>query len=341
MSGTPDPILPDNPGHRHYPLYRHLLQGVEAAQPARTPEQRANLAAGLADAYLQSLPERDRGLRLDETTIRALSVVSGRPDAPTPSLFVVTGTPGAAAPLISTPLAIVDVAASQTLARYAQQRSVGADGYLTGADIVRSPVARLTASTGPLAGPNSIVMHRTAGNSAFDAMSAFQQRGYGTHFIIDRDGSIRQTASLDRYTNHVGPIKSRCAEEGTCSAQEQATLDEFDRRLNGAPLRDRVNRHERGKDYPDRYPTSLDSIGIEVVANYDKDTGLWQELTPAQRASIDRLVGTLQDEYGINRRDIHEHDRISYKTRGEGDGLVEPNAHDRDPGILQRSGPAR
>ena len=333
MSGTHDAVLPDDPGHRHYPLYRHLLQGVEAGQPARTPEQHANLAAGLTDAYLQSLPERDRGLRLDETTIRSLSVISGRPDAPTPSLFVVAGTPAVAARLISTPLATADVAASTTLAAYAQQRTIGADGYLTDPGITRTPIPAL--EHGHLRDVNGIVLHRTESSTARSTLNHWQgsSNPYGTHFLIDKDGTVHQTASLNHYTNHIGKIRSRGKDEGTASEQELETL-------KGYSLA-QTNIHERSKGYPNRFPTSLDSVGIEVVGRYDKATGTWDTPTPQQTEALNRLVGTLNNEYGLNSRDIYEHDKIGYKTQGEGNGLVEPNAHDRDPDLLLRRGPAR
>ena len=50
-AANPPGILPNNPNHRHIALYRQLLQGVSTAEPGRTPEHQANLAAGLTDAY--------------------------------------------------------------------------------------------------------------------------------------------------------------------------------------------------------------------------------------------------------------------------------------------------
>ena len=42
----------------------------------------------------------------------------------------------------------------------------------------------------------------------------------GAHFLIDTDGTIYQTASLDKKTQHVGKIRSRCYEEEICSEKE-------------------------------------------------------------------------------------------------------------------------
>ena len=340
MSGTPDPILPDDPGHRHHPLYRHLLQGVAAAHPGSTPEQRANLAAGLTDAYLRSLPERDRGLRLDETTIRSLSVVPGRLDAPTPSLFVVAGRPGEATPLITTPLSTAAIAASQTLARHAQQRTIGADGYLTDPDITRTPIPAL--ERGAMPAVNGIVLHRTMGSTAAGTLGHWRAEAqpYGTHFLIDRDGTIHQTASLEQHTAHVGRIRSRGEVEGSMATAEQQRLDD----ARAAPGNDyaAVHRIESGRSYPQRYPTNGDSVGIEVVATYDQRTQTWQAPSEQQTASIRRLVGILQRNYGLDDHDIYQHDAISYKTQGEGAGLYQPAARNvDDPGLQRPAGPTR
>ena len=50
-AANPPGILPNDPNHRHNALYRQLRQGVSTAEPGRTPEHQANLAAGLTDAY--------------------------------------------------------------------------------------------------------------------------------------------------------------------------------------------------------------------------------------------------------------------------------------------------
>ena len=341
MSGPPaDPLLPDDPHHRHHPLYRHLLQGVAAAQPGSSPEQRANLAAGLTDAYLRSLPEAERGRRLDETTIRGLNVVAGNPGAPTPSLFVVAGRPGEGAPLISTPLATADVAARTTLSPHAQQRTIGADGYLTDPDITRSAIPAL--ERGAMPAVNGIVLHRTMGATAAGTLGHWRSEAqpYGTHFLIDRDGTIHQTASLERHTAHVGRIRSRGEVEGTLPAEEQQRMDDA-RRASGNDYA-AVHRVESGRPYPQRYPTNGDSVGIEVVVTYDQQTRTWQAPTERQTASIRRLVGILQRNYGLDDHDIYQHDAISYKTQGEGAGLYQPAVRNvDDPGVQQPAGPTR
>ncbi len=341
---NPPGILPNDPNHRHNALYRHLLEGVTTAEPGRTSEQRANLAAGLTDAYLQSRPAGERDIRLDESVIRDLRVMPGGRDAPTPSLFVVSGnqTPSEATPRISTPLATAEVPANQTLAAHAQQRTVGADGYLTDPNITRTSIPALERN--PLPDVNGIVMHRTTGSTAQGTINHWrdQDRPNGTHFLIDRDGTIHQTASLNSNTAHVGNIRSRAEVEGTLTPEGRQELAAT-RRLPTNDYAD-VSRLESARPYPDRYPTNRDSIGIEVVATYNERSRTWQEPTEAQRASIQRLVGSLQQNYGLNDRDVYEHDRISYKTQGEGAGLYQPAAvRDVNAPVVQQqpTGPTR
>lgn len=60
---------------------------------------------------------------------------------------------------------------------------------------------------------NGIVLHRTASSTAVSTLRAFNngRKGvnYGTHFVIDKDGTIMQTASLLHFTLHVGKIRKK------------------------------------------------------------------------------------------------------------------------------------
>jgi len=187
---------------------------------------------------------------------------------------------------------------------------VDGKGYVQNAKFVHSPVAAL--EKGSITGPNAIVLHRTDGWDAAGAMQSFA-KGVGTHFLVDKDGTVTQAASLLKYTKHVGKIKSRCYDSGTCSADETKQIKSW----GWAP--EKLYNHEKVKSYPTRYPLSEDSIGIEVVAKHHN--GAWEAATPAQLASIAIIVNFLKDTYRLGDNDIYEHDKISYKTAGEGAGL--------------------
>ena len=211
--------------------------------------------------------------------------------------------------------------------------AVDKDGYLTMDGVTKKPIAAL--EQGALKDVNAVVLHRTDSTKAQSAFDSFKT-GVGTHFLIDKDGTIYQTASLNQLTYHVGKIRARCQVENTCSPQEAKTLDA----MGFAPKK--IHDHEAKKPYPDRYPTNSDSVGIEVVADYNPKTGKWEEPTPQQKAAIAKLVGNLQQTYGLNNADVYQHDTISYKTAGEGDGLWQGAAV--QPGVangVQTSAPTR
>lgn len=147
------------------------------------------------------------------------------------------------------------------------------------------------------------------------AIATFKASGIGTHFIIDKDGTIKQTANTDKYTYHIGKVRARCMEEGTCSAEEDKKIKSF------GWSTDKIHDNEKTKNYPERYPINADSLGIEVVGQYSKSTKTWDQATARQKTSINFLIKKLQKAYNLTDRDIYEHDKISYKTAGEGGDL--------------------
>jgi len=188
---------------------------------------------------------------------------------------------------------------------------IGANGYVQNAGFTQNSIPAL--ETGAITGPVAVVLHRTVSTSAASTLSAFR-RGIGTHFLIDKDGTTYQCASLLKKTAHVGPIRSRCHIEGTCLPDELATFKDWESRM-------KCHDHEKVKSYPTRYPMNEDSVGIEVVAMYQEATAQWDAATPEQTRSIRVLVEILKDQYGLSDSDIYEHHKIARKTEGEGSDL--------------------
>ena len=186
------------------------------------------------------------------------------------------------------------------------------NGYIQNAGLKFRPIAAL--ENGTIDGPHAIILHRTFSSTAASTLASFG-RGIGTHFLVAKDGTIYQCASLKQKTAHVGPIRSRCLVEGTCSAQEAVKIRSY-----GAMA---GHRHEKVKPYPARYPMNEDSIGIETVAMYLETTKQWEPATGAQRKAISSLVKLLQSMYSLTDADVYEHDQISRKTEGEGAGLYD------------------
>ena len=183
-------------------------------------------------------------------------------------------------------------------------------GYVQNAGFAFKPIHAL--ENGPIDGPKAIVLHRTDSYTVDSAMQSVQN-GIGTHFIVAKDGTVTQTASLLQRTAHVGKIKSRAVETGN-PANEAAMIKGW----GWAPTR--IYNHEKTKSYPDRYPMNKDSVGVETVAKHRGDRG-WEAPTAEQSTSIATIVRVLKDAYGLGDGDIYEHDNISYKTGGEGAGL--------------------
>ena len=203
---------------------------------------------------------------------------------------------------------------------------VDAKGYVQNAGFTHQPISAL--EKGALKGPVAVVLHRTAGATLGSALSPAKS-GVGTHFYVDKDGTVHQTASLRHRTHHVGKIKSRCQMEGNCTPEEAEKI----RSWGWAPTR--IHNHEKAKPYPKRFPMNEDSVGIEVVARClthcapdEGDQATWEPPTPEQAESIRTIVEILKSTYALGEEDVFEHDRISYKKGGEGAGLYTPGGDD-------------
>ncbi len=168
---------------------------------------------------------------------------------------------------------------------------------------------------GDLKDVHGIILHRTGGSTIDSAINQWKTDHLGTHFVIDENGNIVQTAHLDKYTAHIGKIKSKCFDQSTCSAAEATTI----RRMGFAPKK--IYRHEMSKTYPNRYPMNQDSIGIEVVGAYNAKIDSYAPATSAQLNSVQSLVGALQTRYSLTNSDVYTHSQVSYKAGNEGSGL--------------------
>jgi RHS repeat-associated protein len=84
-----------------------------------------------------------------------------------------------------------------------ERLNIGSDGMVVSDRISRNRVLNAQ-ENGPLTNVIGIVLHTTAGSSASGAISAMQSKNLGVHFIIDKDGTIMQLASLNFWLSHVG-----------------------------------------------------------------------------------------------------------------------------------------
>jgi len=89
----------------------------------------------------------------------------------------------------------------------ATQRSLKASsGFINSKTIEKNRVEELE-RTSFREDIKGIVLHRTVSSSAESTLNSFKSNKIGTHFLIGKDGTIYQTASLEKYTPHVGNTK--------------------------------------------------------------------------------------------------------------------------------------
>jgi N-acetyl-anhydromuramyl-L-alanine amidase AmpD len=172
---------------------------------------------------------------------------------------------------------------------------------------------------GSLVAVHALVMHQTGGSDAKGALASYKNKGAnGAHFLIDKDGTIYQTAHVDKRTFHVGKILSRCDNLKSCSPDDATAIRTIMHPKKKVLYQTKVKQlhaHEMGKSYPDRFPSNDDALGIEVVGKPVK--GTYEDPTDKQAASVKWLVAGLLDLFGLTTEDVYRHPQVSYKDATE------------------------
>ena len=187
---------------------------------------------------------------------------------------------------------------------------------------------------GPLRFIHAIVVHQTDSNTASSTLNTYSSdpKGNGAHVLIDKDGTIYQTARLDQKCQHVGVLRNRCYEQHNCIGAEKDFYDRIDKDLlhRSNRLKTEGALHEMRKPYPERWPMNSDSIGIEIVglklgdrkdinpkSEYNSQSGPWEVPTGQQQGSLQWLVRELLDTYHLKTTDIYRHPQVSRKKDNE------------------------
>jgi len=90
------------------------------------------------------------------------------------------------------------------------------------------PKRKKTLEQGEMKTIHGIIVHQTGGSTAQSTFNSYESSSAnGAHFLIDKDGTIYQTASLYQKTLHVGKLKSRCVLEKRCAPAELKALKNF------------------------------------------------------------------------------------------------------------------
>ncbi len=212
-------------------------------------------------------------------------------------------------------------------------------GWIRNARVLVRPQPGI--DVGPLMSIHAIILHQTDSAKASATLNEYAShaprkdgttppKGNGAHFLIDRDGTIYQCVALDRKCQHIGPIKARCMEEHNCLPKEQSLYEGIlrNKQLSFSKQVMETALHDLKKDYPARYPSNSDAIGIEMVGEklgdhhelhgmYQDENGPWQTSTPEQQASLQWLIRELLDTLHLQRTDIYRHPQVSRKSVNE------------------------
>jgi N-acetyl-anhydromuramyl-L-alanine amidase AmpD len=169
---------------------------------------------------------------------------------------------------------------------------------------------------------NAIVIHQTDSADAAGLFGGYKNTTVGAHFLIDKDGTIYQTARITQKAHHVGKIRSKCLESHTCQIPEKKKRSREHDILyeKGKKLLERYQNsfeYERLKQYPDRYPTNDDSLGIEVVGRFIQAEQSYEAPTVAQILSIKFLISELQRLLELHGQYLYPHSSISRKNPTE------------------------
>ena len=168
---------------------------------------------------------------------------------------------------------------------------------------------QVTIERGDMKTIHGIIVHQTGGATAASSLSSYKASGAtGAHFLIERDGTIYQTASLYKKTWHVGKLKARCVLEQRCNPVELAALKKFN------PAAE--NQREKTKQVPARFPSNDDSIGIELVGRVLAN-GAYEAVAGVQNASLQWLVAELRATLRVPLSEVFRHPDVSRKNPSE------------------------
>ena len=177
-----------------------------------------------------------------------------------------------------------------------------------------------TIEHGDLRSVSALVVHQTDASTAQHTFNAYVAKGNGAHFLIEKNGVIYQTASLKKRCYHVGRyLRSKClaTDKATCDTAQIQPIQALTWTLQIRAL----DRYERTKDYPERYPMNADSLGIELVGKH-LDAARYEEVTALQNLALQWLVAELYGHFGLTPEDVYTHPQIAYKHPGEASSAV-------------------
>jgi N-acetyl-anhydromuramyl-L-alanine amidase AmpD len=193
--------------------------------------------------------------------------------------------------------------------------NVNAQGHVVDSKVVLAVSANI--QRGNMAVVSGIIVHQTGGTTATSSLNSYANpKANGAHFLIDKDGTIYQTASIYQQTWHVGSLKARCVAEFRCSVADKTGLKKFNPSAE--------HKRESAKAVPDRYPSNKDSIGIELVGGLNPgkpdepaEKRTYETVTTEQNVSLTWLVQGLRDLFSVPPTEVFRHPMVSRKNPTE------------------------
>ena len=189
-----------------------------------------------------------------------------------------------------------------------QKTGIDANGFVVDSRVQRAISPAI--ERGPMGQVHGIIVHQTGGATSSGTLEEYKKKdSNGAHFLIDKDGTIYQTASVKKQTWHVGKLKSRCLLEKKCSKAELKNISKLK-----IP---QLSKYELAKSWPERYPANGDSIGIELVGRFNADKDQYEAVTTEQNASLAWLIRELSSALGLSMTEVFRHPDVSYKQPSE------------------------
>jgi len=166
---------------------------------------------------------------------------------------------------------------------------------------------------------NGIVVHQTNSPTAQSTFNSYSQdNANGAHFLIGKDGKIYQTASLHKTTWHVGQMKSLCYIKKRCSPTDLKNSQNLEKSWGNYK---KISDIEREKTFPNRFPSNIDSIGIEIVGMaYEVKAGkdkVYERVNDKQNDSLKWLIAELTTTLHVPMSEIYRHPDIARKNPTE------------------------
>jgi hypothetical protein len=181
-----------------------------------------------------------------------------------------------------------------------------------------------------------IIVHQTGAPTARSTMNTVWKnknsdgtvhRPNGAHFLIDKDGTIYQTARTNQQTSHAEPIQARCLVKMTCTEAELPDLKKWRDNSWKDGNAKRTHDHEKVKPHPIRYPSNADSIGIECVGmaheqgephpRTGKRKEVYEPLTDEQKDSLRWLLFELGWALKVPMTEVFRHPVMGFKNETE------------------------